>query len=248
MEIKDGLQKNEGEIGAFLMIGQSNMAGRGEFADVPPISNKLCYMLRMGRWQKMAEPVNPDRPIFEGKFHSGISLAASFADDLANADGTRVGLIPCADGGTTISQWMPGTVLYDHAVMQCKLAMRSSRLQGILWHQGESDCMSDERVEAYKEKFITMITALRRDLGDETLPVIIGELSYNIDPVWGRAERVPRFNSILADIAREVPHCALVTAEGLTMKPDGIHFDAPACRELGSRYCRAYLELLEKSK
>ena len=44
MEIKDGLQKTEGEINAFLMIGQSNMAGRGEFSDVEPIDNKLCYM------------------------------------------------------------------------------------------------------------------------------------------------------------------------------------------------------------
>ena len=101
-------------------------------------------------------------------------------------------------------------------------------------------------MDAYKEKFITMITALRRDLGDETLPVIIGELSYHIAPVWERAERVPRFNRILAELAEEVPYCALVSAEGLSMKEDGIHFDAPACRELGSRYCRAYRELVKE--
>ena len=248
MEIKDGLQKAEGEIGAFLLIGQSNMAGRGEFADVAPISNKLCYMLRMGRWQKMSEPINPDRAILEGKFHSGVGLSASFADDLANATGERVGLIPCADGGTALSQWMPGTVLYDHAVMQCKLAQRSSRLRGILWHQGETDCIDDARVDAYKEKFIIMITALRRDLGDETLPVVIGELSHHIDPVWGRAERVERFNGILAEIAREVPYCALVGAEGLGMKPDGIHFDAVSYRELGHRYYRAYAALAKNAK
>ena len=243
MEIKDGLQRTEGEINAFLMIGQSNMAGRGEFGDVAPISNKLCYMLRMGRWQTMAEPVNPDRPIFEGKFHSGIGLASSFADDLAKHSGERIGLIPCADGGTAISQWMPGTVLYDHAVMQCKLAQRSSRLRAILWHQGETDCKDDARVAAYKEKFITMITQLRRDLGDETLPVIVGELSHNIAPVWERAERVPRFNAILAEIADELPHCALVRADGLTMKPDGIHFDAVSYRELGHRYANAFLSM-----
>ena len=97
MDIKDGV-KQESEISAFLMIGQSNMAGRGEFSEVEPISNKLCYMLRMGRWQKMSEPINPDRPIFEGKFHSGVSLGASFADDLARKGGERIGLIPCADG------------------------------------------------------------------------------------------------------------------------------------------------------
>ncbi|MBQ2401175.1 MAG: hypothetical protein II311_04070, partial [Lachnospiraceae bacterium] len=35
---------------------------------------------------------------------------------------------------------MPGELLYDHAVMQSKLAQRTSEIAGILWHQGESDC------------------------------------------------------------------------------------------------------------
>jgi hypothetical protein len=138
--IKDGLQTQGGEIYSFLMIGQSNMAGRGEFADVEPINNPNCRMLRMGRWQKMSEPINPDRKIFsKGSFHSGIGLAASFADQLATENECQIGLIPCADGGTRLSQWMPGEILFDHAVMMTKLAMRTSRLAGILWHQGESD-------------------------------------------------------------------------------------------------------------
>jgi len=40
-------------------------------------------MLRMGRWQAMAESINPDRAIFDSEFHSGISLGASFADSFA---------------------------------------------------------------------------------------------------------------------------------------------------------------------
>ena len=49
------LEKDKRPITSFLLIGQSNMAGRGEFADVEPIQNENCYMLRMGRWQKMAD-------------------------------------------------------------------------------------------------------------------------------------------------------------------------------------------------
>ena len=76
--IKDGINLNNDEnIRSFLMIGQSNMAGRGEFRDVEPIENPRCHMLRMGRWQQMYEPINPDRDIFKIKYHSGISLAAS---------------------------------------------------------------------------------------------------------------------------------------------------------------------------
>ena len=50
------------------MIGQSNMAGRGDIGDVEPIHNSNCYMLRMGRWQPMTEPVNTDRAVFSGKY------------------------------------------------------------------------------------------------------------------------------------------------------------------------------------
>ena len=87
-------------VHSFLLIGQSNMAGRGDIGQVKPIRNPLCYMLRMGRWQPMCEPVNPDRAIFEGRFRSGISLAASFADEYARAYQRPVGLIPCADRRT----------------------------------------------------------------------------------------------------------------------------------------------------
>ena len=70
------------EIESFLMIGQSNIAGRGEFGEVEAIENDDCFMLRMGLWEKMSEPINPDAPIYCEDFHSGISLAASFADEL----------------------------------------------------------------------------------------------------------------------------------------------------------------------
>ena len=63
--IVDGLGKDLDSITSFLMIGQSNMAGRGDFGEVEPISNPMCYMLRMGRWQRMSEPINPDRAIFD---------------------------------------------------------------------------------------------------------------------------------------------------------------------------------------
>ena len=43
--IKDGLSRGGEGISSFLMIGQSNMAGRGDFGEVAPIDNPDCYML-----------------------------------------------------------------------------------------------------------------------------------------------------------------------------------------------------------
>ena len=241
--IQDGIKLEDTTVRSFLMIGQSNMAGRGDFADVPAIVNPQCFMLRMGRWQKMSEPINPDRAVLEGDFHSGIGLAASFADELAKHSGQRIGLIPCADGGTKMCQWMPGELLYDHALAMARLAMRTSVLSGILWHQGESDCRSDADVAAHKQRFMTMIEGLRRDLGVGDIPLVIGELSHEIGERWKTEGRHLTMNAQYHEIARELPNCTVVSAAGLSMKKDRIHFDSPALREFGKRYFEGYLKL-----
>ena len=242
MQIKDGIKEN-GEIYSFLLIGQSNMAGRGELSDVTPIVNSDCYMLRMGRWQRLAEPVNPDRDIFSGRFHSGVGPQASFADAMARIYGKRIGIIPCADGGTCLDEWREGSVLYDHAVMMARLAARTSRLAGILWHQGESDCRHGG-VPAYFDKFKAMITALRRDLGQGDLPLLIGELSGHYVPEWNMGTMPLEMNEIFARLAGALPNAAVVPAADLPLKPDGLHFNAVAQRELGRRYAAGYCALV----
>ena len=240
--IKDGLN-TEASITSFLLIGQSNMAGRGEFSDVEPIDNDKCFMLRMGRWQKMTEPINPDRAIWGTRFHSGTSLAASFADTYTKEFNSSCGLIPCADGGTKISQWMPGELLFDHAVYMSRLAKRTSEIGGILWHQGESDCVNLD-TEKYKSDFITMITALRKELGNEKLPVIIGEVSENITLNWVDEGAPKRLNEAFHEISREIENVSVVSSNELELKADGIHFNAKALREFGLRYFEKYKEML----
>ena len=240
--INDGINQTERNITSFLMIGQSNMAGRGDFGDVERIDNADCYMLRMGRWQIMSEPINPDRAIFD-KAHSGINLCASFADRYAKHFRQKIGLIPCADGGTSISQWQPGGILFEHAVFMAKLAMRSSNFGGILWHQGESDCY-ENNFPLYKERAIRMITAIRKELNAENLPFIFGELSENIGASWNVGDYPRQMNLLFKEMQKEIPNSRLVSSKGLTLKPDGIHFDSISLREFGNRYFDAYLELV----
>ncbi len=244
--INDGIKKTELRPLSFLMIGQSNMAGRGDIGEVEPIVNDKCYMLRMGRWQKMSEPINVDRGP-DAAYKPGIGLAASFADSVSKYYDRAVGLIPCADGGTAIKQWMPGTILYDHAVFMAKLAMRTSDFAGIIWHQGENDCHSFER-GYYKRSFIEMMTALRCELGAEQLPLIIGELAHNINHELYQIEidAPMRMNELLREIAVELPNCALALSDGLKLRHDEIHFSAASCREFGIRYFEKYREIIEK--
>ena len=236
--IKDGINSSD-KITSFLMIGQSNMAGRGEFSDVEPIDNNKCFMLRMGRWQKMAEPINPDRQIWGTRFHSGVSLGASFADEYTKEFETSAGLIPCADGGTKLCQWMPGEILFDHAVAMSKLAQRTSKIGAVLWHQGESDCTNLDP-SLYKENFKIMIKKLREELGDENLPVIIGELAEDIGLNWVDEGAVKILNQAFNELKDEMDNVEVVSSKGLNLKDDVIHFDAKSLREFGKRYFEKY--------
>lgn len=238
--IHDGINETDDKIDSILMIGQSNMAGRGDFEQVAPISNPSCFMLRMGRWQYMSEPINPDRAIFKIRFHSGISLAASFADAYAKQYKRKVGLIPCADGGTTIAEWQPDGILFEHAVCMARIAMETSRLAGIIWHQGESDCTSDTLYHEYPEKFHRFFSALLSELSIDNIPIVIGELPQKVGDSWKLDGRNLAFNQRLPSLAAHYPRMAIASSEGLSMKPDGIHFDSGACREFGRRYFAAF--------
>lgn len=241
--IKDGENVNKSGILSFLMIGQSNMAGRGNLGEVPEIVNPDCYMLRMGRWQKMHEPINVDRPLSGIPFPPGVGLAASFADTLSHKLGRKIGLIPCADGGTKLSQWMPGEVLFDHAVAQCRFAMRTSELGGIIWHQGESDSSTD--IGEYRAGLMTMFRALREELGMPELPIIAGELSRVIT-MWDVGDMPNKINAALAEFCEELPSFAVASSLDLVLKADGVHFNSASCREFGVRYAEKYLELKTK--
>ena len=221
-------------IHSFLLIGQSNAAGRGYLHEAEPLEtcDGRLLVARNGLWLKMFRPVNPDR-----KF-SGTCLAETFAKAYAEANpDVQVGIIPCADGGTRLDEWQPGEILFDNAVHCAKLAMRTSRLMGILWHQGESDC-KPELYPLYAEKLQRMIDGLRAALGMPEIPILLGGLG---DFLKDHAERdflknYIHINDALQRVADADPRCAYVSAVGLTGNPDNLHFNAASLAAFGYRY------------
>ena len=230
-------------IHSFLLIGQSNMAGRGKKSEVEPIVNENILVLRNGIFRPMYVPVNPDRP------HSGVCLAESFADRYAREKGVQVGLIPCADGGTTLSQWQVGGLLFDHACYMAELASRTSTIAGVLWHQGESDC-GEDAYPVYEEKLTVILDALRERLGLYDVPFLLGGLG---DFLAKRTQsphlaNYPHVNEALMRVAAKQPCTGFVSAEGLSCNADNLHFSAVALREFGERYYEEFLKLENKEK
>ncbi len=215
----------------FLLIGQSNMAGRGPVEPIDQVTNPRIFMLTKDKqWVPSKDPVHFDKPV------AGVGLCSEFARQLVAANpNIKVGLIPCAVGGTSLEQWKPNGNLYDNAIARTREAMKHGTLAGILWHQGESDSKS-ENVAAYGERFAAMIEQLRKDLQAEKVPVIMGELGQ-FKPTF------KEFNAALPAVSRRVPLCALVTSEDLKDKGDKTHFDSASQRIFGKRYAEAFLKL-----
>lgn len=223
-------------VHSFLLVGQSNMAGRGFLKDVNIIYDEHIKMLRNGRWQTMVEPINFDRP------NAGIGLSASFAAAWRiKNDSEEIGLIPCADGGTSLDDWATDGMLFQHAIAQAKLAQKSSKLEAVLWHQGENDTNATS-AHLYHEKFSLIVQAFRTELNEPNLPVITGGLGDFLDkgPYAQHFSAYPVVNNALLNFAKTIPNCYFVTALGLTSNPDYIHIDAASLRKFGVRYFEAF--------
>lgn len=214
------------------------MAGRGFLNEAEEIDVSRINVLKNGRWQPMYRPINCDREF------SGVSLAESFAQNYSKKHNLDVGLICCADGGTTLEQWNPGGLLYDNAISQAKLAMRTSVLAGILWHQGESDC-SDNLYPTYYDRLKKFIESVRLDLDLKDVPFLLGGLGDYLEecPLGDDLKNYIHINSALKELADSDEMIGFVPAVGLGSNPDKLHFNAKALYEFGIRYFDEYEKL-----
>jgi len=225
------------DLKIFLLIGQSNMSGRGELQEVSSIQNSRIFMFRDSVWKIAEEPLHQDNPNI-----AGIGLAMSFAAELlkSNPD-SNIGLVPCAVGWTALNQWMPGCELYENAVSTAQKAMSNGVLNGILWHQGENDSCNINEAKNYGERLEKMINGLRSDLNAGDIPFIVGELGNYLKEMT-EFKYINLVNKQLFELEGFVLNCGCVSADGLICKSDGLHFDSNSLREFGIRYAKKYLK------
>lgn len=233
------------DLNIFLLMGQSNMVSRASLTEVESLSHQDILAFKQDQWETATEPLHENR---QGL---GIELCMTFALELIerNQD-VRIGLIPCAEGGTPLERWEEGADLYTRALQMARAAQSAGTIKGILWHQGESDSRSAELAGTYLDRFSAMIGALRRDLGgNEPIPVIVGELgnflsnyedSENLFVAWQEV------NDALRQAAQTLPAAGFVSSEGLEDKGDSVHFNAVALREFGRRYAREYSAVAQR--
>jgi hypothetical protein len=227
----------------FLLAGQSNMAGRG---DVGPLDTVLLpHVLALGKdgaWQPAVDPIHWDKPV------AGVGFARSFAlAYLADHPGVTIGFVPAACGGSPIASWKVGAYFdqtnshpYDDAIRRTQVALERGTLKGILWHQGESDC-HPVLSEAYGAALAELIERFRRELGAGDVPFVTGQLGRFEGAPWG--EHTLRVDEAMRTVVASTPCAEFVSSEGLTSKPDNIHFNSASLHEFGRRYYTAYRKI-----
>ncbi|WP_428655921.1 sialate O-acetylesterase [Runella sp.] len=226
----------------YLLVGQSNMAGRGTVEESDRTPNPRIWMLnKENQWVPAISPMHFDKPV------AGVGPGLEFARVMAEADTTVIiGLIPAAAGGSPIDSWQPGgyhdqtkSHPYDDAIRRAKVALSSGTLKGILWHQGESDS-KPELVGSYTQKLETLIGRFRKELSAPNAPFVVGTLG---DFYVANNSDAKNINEQLRTIPKKVKRTACAEATGLTDKGDKTHFDTPSAREFGRRYAEAFKKI-----
>ncbi|CAL5349287.1 unnamed protein product [Camellia sinensis] len=170
----------------FILAGQSNMSGRGGVNNgtwdgvVPPQCQPNPAILRLSselNWEEASEPLHKDIDV---NATCGVGPGMVFANtvldnkNLSLSIGGVVGLVPCAIGGTKISEWARGTYLYNQLVSRASAALQDGggSIQAVLWYQGESDTVNPDDAALYKGRLERFFMDLRADLQSPLLPIV----------------------------------------------------------------------------
>jgi len=222
-----GTAADKAPMHIYLLIGQSNMAGRAAFTDAEAAPIPRCSLLgRDGKWVPAKNPLNIYSTIRKGAGMQKMNPGYMFARTMLEKDKSlSLGLVVNAKGGTSIRSWAKGSKFYKEAIRRAKLAQKTGALKGVLWHQGESDSKDAK----YLDKLKGLIADLRKDLGQPDLPFVAGQVN-----------KVPLINDQIKQLPKVVKHTGFTSSEGLTCR-DRWHFDSKSMRLLGKRYAEAML-------
>jgi lysophospholipase L1-like esterase len=119
-----------------------------------------------------------------------------------------------------------------------KQAQKDGVIKGILVHQGESNTNDKEWPNKVKGIYDNLIKDLNLRAG--AVPLLAGEL-VNADQQGACAS----MNRIIDQLPGTIPNSHVISSKGCASRPDHLHFNPAGYRELGQRYAKRMLPLLD---
>ncbi|KAK0577206.1 hypothetical protein LWI29_029576 [Acer saccharum] len=225
------------------------MAGRGGVTNdtrtdtqvwdgiIPPQCQPNPSILRLSaklKWVRAHETLHADIDVNK---INGVGPGMPFSNAVLTKDPNFgvIGLVPCAIGGTNISEWKKGSFLYDQTVGRTQAALQGGGVvRALLWYQGESDTLTREDAELYKQRSDKFFVDLRYDLQVPMLPIIRVALASGQGPYIDIVRKAQLENDLL--------NVRTVDARGLPLEPDMLHLTTPAQVRLGEMMADAFLQ------
>ena len=225
----------------FLLIGQSNMAGRGK----PPEKEDLTphpRVLVLGKpqtWLPALDPLHWDKPNV-----AGVGLGTTFGKVVAEAlPGKTIGLVPAAFGGSQISEWAKDGKHYGPAVERAGSRSRTARWPASSGIKANRTC-NPNGPRSTRPSWISS-SRICADLAAADVPFIAGTLSDRL-----KDEGAAAVNAALLGLPARQSRTGCVEAKRLPLSGDNVHFSAAAYREFGRRYAAEWQRVagVDKSK
>jgi sialate O-acetylesterase len=243
----------------WLLVGQSNMQGVGNLADVEQPDPRIRSFDQADRWVLATEPLhtlvnaadrvhwNKDKDGNPRKLEGqeleqyvanrkkGAGLGLPFAKAMLQRTGVPIGLLPNAHGGTSMDQWSPelrdkmGDSLYGATYRRVLAA--GGKVRGVLWYQGESDA-NPKVVGAYAEKFEKLIAAFRSDFQQPELPFYYVQIGRHV--AYTNQAEWNTVQEAQRKLESRVPKVGMVPAVDLSLH-DGIHISTPDLKRIAVR-------------
>lgn len=235
----------------YLLMGQSNMSGRGRFDGQDVASLAADVRIEMlgndGKFRLAREPLDSavgQIDIVSRDPQAGFGPGLVFARAMhQRGRAPPLILVPCPKGGTTILAWAQSNnpeTLYGNCILRAKFARSRGRLAGVLWYQGESDALDSALAVVWGNAFRKLVLGLRADLEDPCLPVVVTGLADPPNARW--PQPFPGWAEVQAQqmtVARTIPRVAFATATGLDRNPDSLHLSTKGQIALGGRLATA---------
>lgn len=220
-----------------LVAGQSNMVGyRTVRKDLPPRWRKAlpnCLYWTGNGWSALQAGQLKQRSAFGPE----LTLAQRFA---SHGEGP-VGIVKVARNGSYIERhWSPDIKdgLFSRLIEQAQSALghQPSRLCGMIWLQGEADCIEEEDANLYRVRFTRLIQTVRLALSAPSLPVIAGI----VNPPEDRCA----YRSKVRRAIKRAPlsHYSTVRMDDLELREDSLHLSAKGLHVIGKRFANKLLE------
>lgn len=212
----------------FLLLGQSNMAGRGNVAELDARMKTLPANTSFFLHGKIVQIAK------QAKFGPEVSLAKELAKIYP---GKKINLVKFAPGGSMMKDWLRGR---PHHQTMSKLLNRVRKnhildIKGVLWMHGERDTKTMSVANSYKRNLERFIQTLRQDFNKPNLPVVIAQISV---PEAFRPAEIKRVKKAQQETARKLPGVKIFSTENLSKKSDQVHFDSAGQIELGRLFAR----------